>query len=221
MFEPMAALAIGWALCGCVGPIRGVDIEVGTTVQHANDPPRARVWSKGCMGEPPMDCGPVYGSAPVYGVGFGIVTGAALDFRVGPLTLRPYLGTRYEQYFEREQLTGSHVSGQIVYADTLSYAPTHSVALETGLGLAMSRLELRPTFGIGGLSVTGHGELTRVVTVGFSLSTRVLGGLLVGTFFHYNLSPYPDEFAWKAGFKSQGVSEPVLGLEAAYRFKAF
>ena len=216
MFEPMAALAIGWALCGCVGPIRGVDIEVGTTVQRGRDPPRANLFSKGCG--PYLDCGPMQGTAPVYGVGLGIVAGAAIDFRIGLLTLRPYAGARYEQYFERDALTGPNVRPQPSDYTIKTYAPTYSLALEAGLGLGMGRIEFRPTIGIGALAVSGNKSVTRVVTLGISLSTRVFKGLIVGTFFHYNLSPYPDLFSWESGYKDQTVDAPIVGLEAAYRF---
>jgi hypothetical protein len=142
---------------------------------------------------------------PEYGVGFGVVAGVAYNIEIEGLTLRPYAGARMEHYFEA---VGSD-------------SPTSTLSMEVGLGFAAWRLELRPTFGLGFARVAGTSETVPVATLGFSLSTRVFAGLVVGMFFHQNRSPMPDPFSWggPGHFGYQSVDAPILGLEMLYRFR--
>jgi hypothetical protein len=179
------------------------ELELGMTGQRGKDPHVGSQNGKVCLVNP-GGCPQPIGLFPEYGGGFGVVAGAGVNFKLGPLTVRAYLGGRYEHYFEEaKRLFG--------------YDQTNSFTTEAGLGVAVGRVELRPLVGIGFLTGPERSP-TQVVTVGFTLSTRVFAGMMFGMFFHQNLSPQATILT-SGGGGDQALDAPVIGLEAVYRFK--
>lgn len=183
--------------------VASLELELAGSVQRGVDPPEGQFFSKGCFQE---TCGRTTRRFAFYGVGIGARAGLAALVTRGPLRVRPYLGVRYERYFETPDLIPD---------------ATNAFSLEAGVGVGASRIELRPLAGVGLFVVPGafcESGCSAIPFgyVGFALTARLPADSTFGTYFHFNFAPAISPLWIDSGIAAQTLDAPVLGLELGW-----